>query len=289
MIAVCATCGAHYPAADRPEVCRVCADDRQYVPPGGQVWTDPAALAAAHRLVVSDVEPGVRQVTAEPKLAIGQRGYVVADRGGAVLWDPPAVVDARGLGDVVAVAMSHPHYFGAMAAWAEALDVPVWVAEQDLAWVTESSERIVAWRGEHEVAPGLVLVRCGGHFPGSAVLWWDGGALFTGDTIQVVPGADRASFMYSYPNYLPLAPAVVEAVVAAATRRPFTRAYGAFGEITDDAEAAVHRSAARYLACLRGVYTDPVEHPSTLEVAEDPAGIRREDSATSPRERAVRG
>ena len=70
--------------------------------------------------------------------------------------------------------------------------------------------RITFWSGETLALPGeLTLVRLGGHFPGSAVLHWPAGAegrgaLLTGDTIYVV--ADRAwvSFMYSYPNLIPL-------------------------------------------------------------------------------------
>jgi len=43
---VCATCGNHFPDP-RPDVCVVCADERQWLPPGGQRWTTLAELAAA--------------------------------------------------------------------------------------------------------------------------------------------------------------------------------------------------------------------------------------------------
>lgn len=44
---VCLTCGAHYPAgAEPPDPCRICADERQYVPVSGQAWARHAALAA---------------------------------------------------------------------------------------------------------------------------------------------------------------------------------------------------------------------------------------------------
>lgn len=38
----------------------------------------------------------------------------------------------------------------------------------------------------------LTVIRTGGHFPGSCVLYWPGGSsnkgsLFSGDTVQVVP------------------------------------------------------------------------------------------------------
>jgi hypothetical protein len=71
-------------------------------------------------------------------------------------------------------------------------------------------------------------VRCGGHFPGSAVLHWadgaDGrGALFTGDTIQVVSDRRWVSFMYSYPNLIPTNAATVRQIVAAVA--PHRRAH----------------------------------------------------------------
>ena len=65
------------------------------------------------------------------------------------------------------------------------------------------------WAGERkQLAPGVTLIRCGGHFPGGTILHWreraDGrGALLTGDILQVTP--DRmVSFMFSYPNLMPL-------------------------------------------------------------------------------------
>ena len=68
---------------------------------------------------------------------------------------------------------------------------------------------ICFWEGEEkELAPGIKLIRAGGHFPGGTILHWrtgagGRGALLTGDILQVTP--DRmVSFMFSYPNLLPL-------------------------------------------------------------------------------------
>src|SRR5437763_1851041 len=46
MASVCAACGNHFPDP-RPGVCAVCADERQWLPPGGQRWTTLAELASA--------------------------------------------------------------------------------------------------------------------------------------------------------------------------------------------------------------------------------------------------
>ena len=116
------------------------------------------------------------------------------------------------------------------------------------------------WEGETiEVAPGLTVIRCGGHFPGASVLHWAGGAggaglLFSGDTIQVVRDRRWVSFMYSYPNLIPLDAATVHRVAAAVEPYPFARIYGAFAGdvVTEDAKGAVRRSAERYVAHLEG-------------------------------------
>jgi hypothetical protein len=51
---VCATCGNHF-GDPRPEVCVVCADERQWVPPGGQrvtfVWSAPNRLPLSEAVV----------------------------------------------------------------------------------------------------------------------------------------------------------------------------------------------------------------------------------------------
>lgn len=45
MAVQCATCGVER-AEPLPEVCPICADERQFVPSDGQQWTSPAESAA---------------------------------------------------------------------------------------------------------------------------------------------------------------------------------------------------------------------------------------------------
>jgi hypothetical protein len=61
------------------------------------------------------------------------------------------------------------------------------------------------------------------------------------------------SFMYSFPNYIPLSVAAVNRVVAAVEPWAFDRIYGAWWErvVAVDAKAAVARSAARYVAAIQ--------------------------------------
>src|ERR1700735_1197099 len=228
---ICATCGNHFPDP-RPEVCTVCADERQWVPPGGQRWTTLAELAAAgHRSDIRPVEPGLTGIGADPPVAIGQRSLLVTSAEGNLLWDPSgftddaAVAAVRALGGLRFVTASHPHFYGAIASWARAFGAEIVVPADDVAWLRADPAlpaRLGA--GGLEVLRGVTLVQCGGHFPGSAVLHWAAGAsgrgvLLSGDTIFVAPGEDRVTFVWSAPNRLPLSEAAVAQVADAV--RPY--------------------------------------------------------------------
>ena len=131
-----------------------------------------------------------------------------------------------------------------------------------MAPIMRDSPAIKLWRGDElTIAPGVRLIRLGGHFPGGTILHWDtdDGVLLTGDIVQVTPGADGVSFMWSYPNMLPLPGAVVQDMVRRLGEIRFNRLYGAFAgkNIPSDASAIVQRSGEKYLACLKGdIVTD---------------------------------
>jgi hypothetical protein len=56
------------------------------------------------------------------------------------------------------------------------------------------------------------------------------------------------SFLYSYPNYIPLGPAAVEDIVRRLEPWRFDRIYGAFGRhVRSGVKHAIRRSAARYV------------------------------------------
>lgn len=261
---ICGTCAVEH--AEAVEVCAICADERQWVPSAGQEWTTLDGLATAgHRTRVRELEPDLFGVTVEPTVGIGQQAHLVRTPAGNLLWDPTGYLDeeavrrVRELGEVVAVAASHPHMFGVQVEWSRALGgVPVLVAEPDLEWVARPDPVIRPWTGKLEVAPGLTLVQLGGHFPGSAVAHWTAGAdgngvLFSSDTIQANPDRASVTFMRSYPNRIPLSARVVERVTQVAQAITFDRMYDNFGRTIDtDAHAAVRRSADRYIGWVRG-------------------------------------
>ena len=105
-----------------------------------------------------------------------------------------------------------------------------------------------------ELEPGVTLVRGGGHFPGGTVLHWawerkDAAQLLAGDILQVTPGAHRVSFMWSYPNLMPLPASEVRGLAARVSARPFERIYGAFlgQDVPADGQGILARSAQRYI------------------------------------------
>jgi hypothetical protein len=264
---VCATCGNHF-AEPRPETCSVCADERQWLPPGGQRWTTLADLAAAgHKSDVRAVEPGLTGIGAAPPVAIGQRSLLVATPAGNVLWDPSGFIDeaavaaVRAAGGLGFVTASHPHFYGAIACWAREFDAEILVPADDVAWLRAGPDlRVRLWSGVLEVLPSVTLVQCGGHFPGSAVLHWASGAggrgvLLSGDTIFVTPGEDRVTFVWSAPNRLPLSAAAVRGVVSAVEPYAFDRIYGGWWApvLRSGAWETVRSSALRYIEHLEGL------------------------------------
>jgi hypothetical protein len=268
---LCVTCGVQFPeSAAPPATCPICADERQYLPSGGQSWTTLEALRRTHRNVLQRIEPELYGLGTEPRFAIGQRALLIRTPGGNVLWDCISLLDdatvdvVRALGGLRAVAISHPHFYSAMVEWAHAFACPVLLHADDRRWVMRPDPAVQLWDGETRAlddvgAEGLTLVRCGGHFEGSTVLHWPGGAggrgaLLSGDTIQVVPDRRHVSFMRSYPNLIPLDAGSVERIVAATEPFAYERVYGAWWDlhVERDGKAAVTRSAARYVAAVRG-------------------------------------
>lgn len=149
-----------------------------------------------------------------------------------------------------------------MVAWARAFGgVPIYVHAADRAWVMRPDPAVVFQDGKtRPLAEGLTLVRCGGHFAGGTVLPWAGsvggrGALLTGVIIQVVADRMHVSFMFSYPNYVPLPAAAVARIVGAVDPFAYDRVYGAFWDIVieRDGRAAVARSTERYLRAIQGL------------------------------------
>jgi hypothetical protein len=260
---VCVTCGTQFPESEEPpRECPICLDERQYVGHGGQRWTMLAELAEDHRNRLNEHEPGLLGIGTEPSFAIGQRALLVD----GLLWDCITLLDdetadaVEQAGGIHTIAISHPHYYSAMVDWAERFDARVLLHEADSEWIMRPSERIELWSGERQrVTDELELVRLGGHFDGGTICVWSvgaggRGALLSGDIVQVVADRDWASFMYSYPNLIPLSAQEIERIRGIVETLEFDRVYGAWWHtiVAEDAKAKVLRSADRYLAALAG-------------------------------------
>jgi hypothetical protein len=259
---ICVTCGNQYQASEEPPAhCLICEDERQYVNPQGQAWTTLEDLGREHHNLVRPLEPGLTEIRTEPKFAIGQRALLVQAPEGNVLWDCLSLVDdatvaaIEALGGVSALAISHPHMFASMVAWSHAFgEAPIYLHADYRRWVQWPDPVIQFWEGEsRHLDEGVALHRCGGHFKGSTVLLWPGGAegrgvLLSTDTLHVTPDRRHVSFMYSYPNYIPLPAAAVDRIVEAVMPLAFDRIYSHFYnlDIQADAKEAVRRSAQRY-------------------------------------------
>jgi hypothetical protein len=261
------TCGTQFAAtAEPPNRCPICEDERQYIGWEGQKWTTLAALQKSHHNVYKTEEPHMMGIGTSPPLAIGQRALLVQTAEGNLLWDcitlldEPTIAVVKASGGIQAIAISHPHYYSCMVEWAQAFDAPIYLHATEEQWVMRPDASIDFWQGETQpLFGGLTLIRCGGHYEGGQVLHWPEGAegkgaLLTGDILQVVSDRRYVSFMYSYPNLIPLSASKVQQIVNAVEPFAFDRIYGAWwGRVVmEGAKRAVARSATRYIQAIRG-------------------------------------
>jgi hypothetical protein len=255
-----------YAANERnPDHCAICEDERQYVGHQGQQWTSLEEYRRTHKNVFTTEEPDLVSIHPQPKAGIGQRAFVVRTSEGNLLWDciPPlddATIDQiKKLGGLKGIAVSHPHYYCTMVDWSYAFGkVPIYLHQLDAKWAMRPDAVIQPWEGKSKTLfGGLTLVNTGGHFDGYQVLHWPTGAggkgvLLSGDQPYVCQDRRWVSFMYSYPNLIPLGSMAIRRIVLCCNTIRFDRVYGAFPEqvINANAQAAVARSAERYLRAI---------------------------------------
>jgi len=146
-----------------------------------------------------------------------------------------------------------------MAEWSHAFgDAPIFLHELDRKWVMHPDPSIRFWSGgSRALLEGITAIRTGGHFDGFQVALWRSasdrrGVLLSGDQPEVCMDRNWVTFMYSYPNYIPLNRAAVENIVAALKPFSFDRLYAAFpGRVlSKNAKEIVTRSAKRYIHAI---------------------------------------
>jgi hypothetical protein len=264
---ICVTCGTQFSERQAPPAeCPICRDERQYVGHDGQEWITLDDMRRGDwRNAVREQEPNLFGIGTEPKFAIGERALLVRTPSGNILWDCISFLDdatieaVRKLGGISAIAISHPHYYSSMVEWSRAFgDAPIHLHEADRQWVQRPDPAVRFWSGPtKELADGITLVHTGGHFDGFQVLHWRDGAdrrgvLLSGDQPQVCADPKWVSFMWSYPNYIPLSAREVQRITATLKPWPYERLYGAFwpGVVSTEAATVVKRSAERYIRSL---------------------------------------
>ncbi len=270
---ICVTCGVQYAESKQPpEACAICQDERQYVGWQGQQWTTLEAVQADFHNVIKLREPNLTGIVSQPKVGIGQRALLVQTPTGNILWDcitlidEPTIAAIKALGGISAIAISHPHYYSTIVEWSRAFDAPIYLHAADRHWVMRPDPAIEFWEGQTKsLGEGLTLINCGGHYRGGTVLHWAAGAegrgaLLTGDILQVVSDRRYVSFMYSYPNMIPLPAHSVRQITETIAPFEYDRIYGAFeGLIIDtNAKAGVAYSAERYIKALEGNFGEIV-------------------------------
>jgi glyoxylase-like metal-dependent hydrolase (beta-lactamase superfamily II) len=200
-----------------------------------------------------------------PMFGIGQRALLVRTPEGNVLWDCISLIDdaiveiVNGLGGLKAIAISHPHYYTTMIEWSAAFGgIPVYLHAADKRWIMRSAPCLKLWADETKgILPGLTLIRVGGHFEGGTVMHWaqgaeKKGALLSGDLLQVTADRKFVSFMWSYPNFIPLGEKAVRAIAERLKPWSYEVIYGAFWDrvIPKHGTSVTEKSVARHIEIL---------------------------------------
>jgi glyoxylase-like metal-dependent hydrolase (beta-lactamase superfamily II) len=233
----------------------------------GQKWTTMESMRSrGFANKITKEENDLFSIITKPEFGIGQRAFLVRTSKGKknVLWDCISYLDSKTLqivsklGGLSLIAISHPHYYSSMNEWSEKFgNIPIYIHELDKKWVAYRSKNIVFWKGiTLSLSSEITLLNLGGHFDGGTVLHWKRNGsrrkeniLLSGDIISVARDRRRTSFMYSYPNLIPLSKDKINQIVRRISRFRFEKLYSAFEgeEIKKDAFEAVKRSARRYI------------------------------------------
>ncbi len=93
MTLLCTACGTAYPASATHQHCKICEDERQYVPASGQGWIPFDQLRASHANKWTAHSEALLSFKTVPAFAIGQRAFLLRMPQGNVLWDCLANLD----------------------------------------------------------------------------------------------------------------------------------------------------------------------------------------------------
>ncbi|WRT63881.1 uncharacterized protein IL334_000807 [Kwoniella shivajii] len=297
LLPICKACGTQY-SASSPIIeknCLICEDPRQYVPSTGQEWSSLAELAESdiqkqndkesekrkNYLIEDDEDGRIKMIACDPSFGINQTPILIETSEGSYIWDCASFISLPLVGHLTtlskplrAIAISHPHFFTTSLTWSRALKVPLYLCEDDREWFQRSGDithddQVIWWKGEQELGKGVKVIQCGGHFPGSSILYWDrlgepappkddlptkptpvSGIIFTADTLMVQPTQRSFSFLWSVPNLIPLRPQAILSIQERLKYLSFTQATSSWPNrwIREDAKKVLDESVTAYLA-----------------------------------------
>lgn len=269
---ICVNCGVQYSSSlSSPEHCLMCEDERESVRKNGQEWTTLQDMVGQYENKVTLEEPELYSIHTEPEFGIGQRALLVQTLKGNILWDCISLLDQNTidrinqLGGISAIAISHPHFFGTMVEWSHQFNnAPIYLHKNMQSWITRADECLHFWDGEtKDLFDGQIqLIKTGGHFEGSQVLYWPKGAshkgvLLSGDEPHICMDPKEVAFMHSFPKYIPLNEKKIRKIMERLQPINYDRLYcgviysgAGNGVVTTKAKDIVENCLKRYLKAL---------------------------------------
>lgn len=258
---ICKTCGTQYPENTEIKICKICAEERQYIPLSGQAWITPKSLAENHEIEINKVRGNLYEIYITPKFAIGQRAFLVITEKGNFLWDCIPLLNQKLInfilskGGLKAIGISHPHYYSNMKTWSKTFDCPVFIHQKDEDYIVDKFEKIQLWKKKKLLLwEDLKLINLGGHFEGGSVLLIQNmtskGCMLCSDILQISLSRKFIAMMYSYPNNIPLPLSEIKRIKNRLEELGFDTLYGAFlhQNLTENVKEILAKSIARYFA-----------------------------------------
>ena len=218
---ICVTCGVQYgePRGIVPGLRGPAPVRRRSTASSGRRCE---ALRGRHTNRDRATRAGCSAIGTEPKFAHRPARAAGPHSDGNVLWDCVTLLDDEtereidSRGGLHAIAISHPHYYSTMVEWAHRFDCPVLLHEADREWVMRDDPKLEFWsgetyrprrrddadplrralRGRHRAAPRRATCSRATSSRSSRTAAW-------------------VSFMYSFPNYIPLPESAIRSIEAA--------------------------------------------------------------------------
>lgn len=265
---ICRSCGTQYAESLlTPSHCVICRADAHPDAADPPVWTTLDEIRGRYTNLIQRLEPNLFSVRPVPTFPTGQRALLLHTKHGNLLWGSVTVIDdatvrkIQTLGGLTAIAASQPRHFASIVEWSHAFgNVPVYVHATNRRWVMRPDAVVRYWEGgELHLPHHVTLVHVGGYVEGGTLLHWPaaasgGGALLTGDMVQVLPHRKGVGLLSNSRDLVPRSADGVRKLASAIEGLEFEALHDAWSDqgITQGARAIVLESASCYLRAVTG-------------------------------------